>query len=170
MKKHLLFGLALCALVSCEEATIRGTADAPPELPKSALQKLRWVEGTWQSVVSGPGFYQTYYFPTDSTLEIVSYQFDGKDTSATTYATVYWKNHHIYLGPTGEWVAVLLGKDSFRLDPIRPSWHSISWSRDKEKDDEWTAQHKRPDFERTIKMKRTQPLDSMLTKAAKATE
>ncbi len=85
MTKHLILIFACCAVIGCKETpTLPGTAANPPVYQKSELQKIRWIEGTWKSQVDGPGFYQTYTFPTDSTLEVISYQFDGKDTSSTT--------------------------------------------------------------------------------------
>ncbi len=163
MTKYLIFIFALCALISCKETpTLPGSADHPPTYQKEALQKLRWIEGNWKTDVAGPGYYQTYQFATDSTLEIVSYQFDGKDTSATTTAKVYWRNNHLYLGPNGEWVAVLLDKKSIQLDPVRQGWLSINWT--KNSPDEWTSVQKKPDFTRTIKMKRQPALSELLKK------
>ncbi len=153
----------LSAFLSCKETpAVPGNAGNPPVYKKSDLQKLRWIEGNWKSMVDGPGFYQTYYFPSDSSLEIVSYQFDGKDTSATTLTSVYWRNNHIYLGPNGEWVAVLLDKTKFQLDPVRDGWNNIQWTRNSK--DEWTAVQQKPAFVRTIKMKRQPSLDELLKK------
>ncbi|MFN0034827.1 MAG: hypothetical protein ACKVUS_07170 [Saprospiraceae bacterium] len=163
MTKYLTGLFALCMLYSCSETpTLPGNAHTPPAYKKTDLQKLRWIEGNWKSEVAGPGFYQLYHFPTDSTLEVVSYQFNGKDTSATTLATVYWKNDHLYLGPNGEWVAVLLDGKSFQLDPVRDGWHSIHWTQNSQ--DEWTAVQKKPEVVRTIKMKRQPPLTELMKK------
>ena len=165
MIKYLPLIVALYTIFGCKETpSTPGNAYNPPTYKKSDLQKLRWIEGNWKTDVVGPGYYQTYLFPTDSTLEVVSYQFDGKDTSATTYATVYWKNDHFYLGPNGEWIAVQLDKKSFQLDPIRDGWISINWTQNSK--DEWTAVQKKPTFIRTIKMKR-QPSLAELMKGAK---
>lgn len=154
---------ALIVLVSCKETpAVPGNAFDPPTYKKSALQKLRWIEGNWKSEVAGPGFYQTYHFPTDSTLEIVSYQFNGKDTSATNISTVYWSNNHIYLGPNKEWVAVLLDKKTFQLDPVRDGWNNINWTQTNE--NEWVAVQKKPNFIRTLKMKRQPSLAELLKK------
>lgn len=161
MTNHITLIFALCALLSCKKGpTPMGSIDNPPIYKKSDLQKLRWIEGNWKSEVSGKGFYQTYHFPSDSILEVVSYQFDGKDTSVTTISTVYWKNDHLYLGPNGEWVAVLLDKTSIQLDPVRNGWLAINWTQNSK--DEWTAVQKKPDFTRTIKMKRQPPLAELL--------
>jgi len=161
MTKLVLLIAALCTLLSCKETPLTpGNAQNPPFYKKSDLQKLRWIEGNWKSVVDGPGFYQTFSFPTDSTLNIFAYQFDGKDTSVTSLNTVYWRNNHLYLGSTGEWVAVLLGKNTFQLDPIREGWNTINWTQNSK--DEWTVVHKKPDFTRTIKMKRQPPLEELL--------
>lgn len=161
MAKYSLIALMLLTFLACKEKPAApATAQNPPTFQKSDLQKLRWIEGNWKSEVSGPGFYQAYYFPSDSTLEIVSYEFDGKDSSATSIATVYWKNGHLYFGPNGEWVNVLLDDKSCLFNPIREGWHSISWT--KNSYDEWTVVHKKPEFVRTIKMKRQPPLAELL--------
>ena len=155
--------LALFVLISCKETPATpGNAQNPPTYKKSELQKLRWIEGNWKSDVEGPGYYQTCLFPTDSTFMMLSYRFDGKDTSATTVSTVYWRNGHIYLGENGEWVAVLLDKKSIQLDPIRAGWISLNWTQNKP--DEWTAVQKKPDFVRTVKMKRQPALNELLKK------
>ena len=162
--KYLAISVLAFTMFSCEESeTAPGNAQNPPVYQKSDLEKLRWIEGTWKTDVSGPGYYQTFHFPSDSILEVVSYQFDGKDTSNTTISTLYWKNNHFYMGPNGEWVAVHLNKNSIQLDPIRADWHTIHWSYDNEKN-EWTAVQKKPDFIRTIKMKKQAALEDMLKK------
>jgi hypothetical protein len=161
--KFWILGLSICMLIACKETPVLpGNAQNPPIYKKSDLQKLRWIEGNWKSEVSGPGYYQTYHFPTDSTLEVVSYQFDGKDTFGTNLSRVYWRNNHLYLGPNGEWVAVLLDKKSFQLDPIRDGWNNIQWTQNSK--DEWTSVQKKPNFERTIKMKRQSPLNELIKK------
>ena len=163
MTKYLTLILAVCSFYSCKETpAIPGNAYDPPSYKKSDLQKLRWIEGNWKSDVSGPGFYQTYHFPTDSTLEVVSYKYDGKDTSGTNISTVFWRNNHIYLGPNLEWVAVLLDKKSFQLNPTRDDWNTIHWTQNSV--DEWTAEQKKPAMTRTIKMKRQPALVEMIKK------
>lgn len=164
MAKYTTLIFALFALVSCKETPpVPGNAHTPPDYKKSDLQKLRWIEGNWKSDVAGPGYYQSYHFPSDSVLEIVSYQFDGKDTSATELSRVYWRNNHLYMGPNGEWVGVFLTENALQLDPVRHNWHAIHWTHDAQKG-EWTAVYKRPDFVRTIKMKRQAPLADLLKK------
>lgn len=137
------------------------TAQNPPVFEKKDLQKLRWIEGTWKSDVSGPGFYQTYHFPNDSILEVVSYQLNGKDTSSTNITQVYWRNGHFYIGVKGEWVAVHLDKISVEFDPMRDGWNSIHWLQNSK--DEFTATHTKPDFVRTIHMKKQPPLRELLS-------
>ncbi|MBL7807440.1 MAG: hypothetical protein JNN28_06490 [Saprospiraceae bacterium] len=167
MTKYLLFCFALLTFWSCKETPAApvtpGDPNNPPKYTKSDLKKLRWIEGNWRSDVEGPGFYQLYTFSSDTSLNILSYQFNGTDTSANTLNTVYWTNDHIYLGPYKEWVAVLLTENAIQLSPTRPGWHTISWTFD-EKKGTWVAEHKRPDFVRTIKMKRHAPLEEMLKK------
>ena len=161
--KYLTLILALGSFISCEEPpVVRGDAKNPPVYKKTDLKKLKWIEGNWKSEVSGPGYYQTFHFPTDSTLEIVSYRFDGKDSSGTSISKVYWKNNHIYLGTYEEWVAVLIDKKSIQLDPTRDGWITNSWTQNSK--DEWTSVQKKIDFERTIKMKRQAPLAELLKK------
>jgi hypothetical protein len=161
MTKHLIIIFAFFALYACKESQVTpGSAANPPVYKKSDLQKLRWMEGNWKSMVDGPGYYQTYYFPNDSTLEVLSYQFNGTDTSATTKSTVYWKNKHIYLGPNGEWATVLLDKKTVQFDPVRPGWNTIKWTQNNP--DEWIMVQQKPEITRTIKMKRQPALGELL--------
>ncbi len=157
---------AICTFLSCKETPlVRGNAKNPPTYKKTDLQKLRWIEGNWKSMVDGPGYYQTIYFPTDSTLEVLSYKFEGKDTTNLGQTRVYWRNDHLYIGPNGEWVAVLLSKNEFQLDPVREGWNNIIWTQNNK--DEWTSVQEKADFIRTIKMKRQPPLESLLKEAPK---
>jgi len=161
--KYLILILALGSFASCKEAPVLpGDAKNPPSYKKADLQKLRWIEGNWKSEVAGTGYYQTYHFPSDSILEVVSYRYDGKDTSGTTVSRVYWKNNHIYLGTYDEWVAVLLDKTSIQLAPTHLGWIAINWTQNSK--DEWTSVQKKPDFERTVKMKRQPPLMQLIKK------
>lgn len=162
MTKHLFILLTILVAVGCKDTPVEpGDPNNPPVYSKSDLKKLKWVEGNWKSDVDGQGYYQQYSFPTDSTLEILSYLFDGKDTSATSRSIIYWSNQHLYLGPNKEWVGVLLTDRALQLSPTRLGWHTINWTYD-EKKGEWTAVHKRPDFIRTIKMVKQAPLSELL--------
>ncbi len=164
MIKHLLFILTVLVVAACKETPVLpGDPNNPPAYSKSDLKKLNWIVGNWKSEVSGQGFYQQYSFPTDSTLEILSYQFDGKDTSASIVSMVYWTNQHLYMGPNKEWVGVLLTDQAFQLSPTPLGYQTINWTYD-EKKGTWTAVHKRPDFTRTIKMVRQAPLSELLQK------
>ncbi len=162
MTKDLILIFVLSSLIACKEAPVAsGTTQNPPFFKKSDLKKnLGWIKGNWKSAVLGPGYYQTCHFPSDTSLEVISYRFDGKDTSGTTISIVYWKNGHIYLGPYGEWVAVMADKKTIQFDPIRSDWHSINWTQNSK--DEWTSVQKKPTFERTINMKRQPPLEKLL--------
>lgn len=166
MNQFLTLFFILALFAACETPPVKpGDPNNPPVYTKADLQKLRWIEGNWKSEVMGAGYYQTYHFPTDSSLQITSYQFNGQDSSGTNISSVYWRNNHLYLGPNGEWVAVLLDKNVFQLAPVRSGWFYISWTKDPEKD-EWTAVQQKPDFTRTIKMKRQPPLEELLKNKA----
>jgi hypothetical protein len=162
---------ALILFAACQQAPPPPppTAQNPPVFDKKDLQKLRWIEGNWKSEVSGPGFYQTYHFPNDSMLEVVSYQLNETDTSATSITQVYWKDGHFYIGAGGEWVAVQLDQISVKFDPVRDGWNSIHWLQNSK--DEFTATHTKPEFVRTIHMRKQPPLQELLAqKKAAATE
>lgn len=66
------------------------------------------------------------------------------------------------MGPNGEWVAVLLDKKSFQLNPVRDGWNTINWT--KTGPETWTAVHQKAEITRTIKMKRQPPLQDLLKK------
>lgn len=163
MTKQLFFILTVLVAIGCQETPVEpGDPNNPPAYSKADFNKLRWIEGNWKTdLVDAKGFYQQCTFSSDTTLQILSYQFDGKDTTANTLTTLYWSNHHLYMGPNKEWVGVLLTDHSLQLSPARPGWHTINWTYDPKKGD-WTAVHKRPDFIRTLKMIRQAPLSELL--------
>jgi hypothetical protein len=66
-------------------------------------------------------------------------------------------------------VAVQLDQISVKFDPVRDGWNSIHWLQNSK--DEFTATHTKPEFVRTIHMRKQPPLQELLAqKKAAATE
>ena len=149
----LLFSLFSCKNTPKAPLEKSGTATNPPDISLEEFKQMEWLTGHWETDVPGQGFYQDFRFSNDSTLEVRSYQLNGKDTSNVTLSQVYWKNRHLYMGVNGEWVVVQMTNTSVHFDPVRPDWNTIEWRQDGK--DEWTMKHAKPNFNRSIKMKRS---------------
>src|SRR4026208_2271664 len=64
---------------------------------KADLQKIKWIEGKWKGMSNGQPFYEIYKMTNDSTLEVTSYEWDGKDSSKSSKTLLYWKDGSYYL-------------------------------------------------------------------------
>jgi hypothetical protein len=65
---------------------------------KDDLKKIKWIEGKWKGLYNGKPFYEMYRLSNDSTLEITSFEWDGKDSSKTSMSYVYFRDGAYYLG------------------------------------------------------------------------
>jgi hypothetical protein len=65
---------------------------------KSDLQKIKWIEGKWRGMYKGQPFYEIYKMINDSILEVISFEWNGKDSSKTSRDLLYWKDGSYYLG------------------------------------------------------------------------
>lgn len=167
MFKHGIFLGLLITVLSCGKMTKHsldktGSIANPPDISLEEFKQLDWIVGNWKTQVEGPGFYQDFRFLNDSILEIRSYQMNGKDTSNTNLASVYWRNKHLYMGVNGEWVAVMMRDSAMRFDPLRKGWLAIDWKMNNK--DQWTLTHSREGFNRPIKMVRQAPLEELMRK------
>jgi hypothetical protein len=70
---------------------------------KSDLKKIKWIEGKWKGLDKGQPFYEIYQLINDSTLQVTSFDWDGKDSSQTSRSFVYWKEGAYYLGDQLNW-------------------------------------------------------------------
>lgn len=155
----------LCAAFSCKQPQQQhidktGSTAHPPDISLDEFKHLDWIVGNWKTQVEGPGFYQDIRFTNDSTLEIRSYQLNGKDTSNTNLASLFWRNQHLYMGVNAEWVVVSMTDSTLRLDPVRQGWLAIDWKKNSQ--EEWTMTHSKTDFRRSIKMKRQPALEELM--------
>jgi hypothetical protein len=65
---------------------------------KTDLIKIKWIEGKWKGLYKGQPFYEFYQMINDSTIEITSFDWNGKDSSNTSRSYVQWQDGFYYLG------------------------------------------------------------------------
>ena len=102
MRKNMFLYLII-AVIGCGEASERKTETDAHQASaltyvKGDLKKIKWIEGKWKGLYNGEPFYEFYRFSNDSTLEITSFDWDGKDSSKTSISYVHYKDGVYYLG------------------------------------------------------------------------
>ena len=94
-------GFGVCCAMK-ESAPLYRQANVP-SYKKSDFKKIKWIEGKWKGLYKGQPFYEVYQLMNDSTLQITSFDWDGKDSSHTSKSFVYWKGGAYYLGDQQNW-------------------------------------------------------------------
>jgi len=92
------------------------------------LSKAKWLKGCWQGEFKDQPFYEAYQFPNDSTICIVSFHWDGKDTSGSSEAYLQWENGSYYLGDSLNWKVTSIDSFSIRMIPHHKSQNKILWT------------------------------------------
>ena len=121
------FVFVLCGLQS----------SAQPTYTKGDLQKLRWIEGDWSGIHQGKPFYEIYRFTNDSTLQITSYDWNGKDTTNTSVTYLQWNKEAYFLGDSLNWKVSAITSGQIEMTPHYRAANTIVWKR-KEKG-QWDA-------------------------------
>ena len=91
------------------------------------LDKIKWIQGKWKGTYKTKPFYEIYHFPNDTTLEIISYEWNGKDSSKTSKSSVYWKNGAYYLGDELNWKVTEITDSSIFMIPNNKASNEILW-------------------------------------------
>jgi hypothetical protein len=91
------------------------------------LEKIKWIEGKWKGTYKTKPFYEIYHFPNDTTLEIISYEWNGKDSSKTSKSSVYWKDGAFYLGNELNWKVTEITDSSIFMIPNNKASNEILW-------------------------------------------
>ena len=131
--KYILFYLLMFIGISCKNNDNTGSSKTGRE----NLNKLNWIEGNWQGLYQGKPFYEIYKIQNDSTLEITSYEWDGKDSTSTSRSYVKWTNRNYFLGDSLNYKVTSITDTSIYMEPNYHAFNSILW---KKKDkDHWDA-------------------------------
>jgi hypothetical protein len=132
--KPMVIILILFSVVT-DGQTIQQNSDV--EYKKKDLKKIAWIEGKWRGMFEGKPFYEMYQVMNDSTLKITSYEFNGKDTSKTSFDYVYWKNGAYYLGKQQNWKVTSITKKEIKMVPVNNASNEITWRKKNKKN--WIA-------------------------------
>jgi len=100
--QYLLAILIIIFLCNCNSGdadanALNETTDSSAYV-KEDLQKIKWIEGKWKGLYKGNPFYEFYQLINDSTLEITSFDWNGKDSSNTSRSYLQWQDGSYYLG------------------------------------------------------------------------
>jgi len=91
------------------------------------LHKIKWIEGKWRGTYHTKPFYEIYQFTNDSTLEIITYDWNGKDSSNSSKTAVRWKNGAYYLGEQLNWKVTEITDTSIMMMPNNNASNDILW-------------------------------------------
>jgi hypothetical protein len=94
---------------------------------KGDLKKIGWIEGKWKGLYKGQPFYEIYRLSNDSTLEITSYEWNGKDSSKTSLSYVQYKDGVYYLGEKRNYKVVSITDNEIKMIPNVQANNDILW-------------------------------------------
>jgi len=98
-----------------------------PAYTKDDLGKIKWIEGKWKGLYKGQPFYEIYRFSNDSTVEITSFEWDGKDSSKTTMSYLYYKEGSYYLGEKQNYKTTSITDKEIKMVPNVEAYNHILW-------------------------------------------
>jgi hypothetical protein len=115
-----------CSLVLIAFVFASCNAQHTTPVSKSDLQKIKWIEGSWKGLYNNTPFYEHYRFANDSTIEVTSFEWDGKDTSKSSVSRVQWADGNYYLGDKRNWQVRSITDTSIYMTP-KGSGNDILW-------------------------------------------
>lgn len=104
-----------------------GAHDNSISYTRNDLHKLKWIEGKWRGTHRTKPFYEIYHFTNDSTLEIISYDWNGKDSGNSSKTSVHWKNGAYYLGTESKWKVTVITDTTIVMIPHYKASNDIVW-------------------------------------------
>ncbi|MBC7828357.1 MAG: hypothetical protein H7122_11475 [Chitinophagaceae bacterium] len=124
-----IFTVLGCGQIDSSIKSKDSTATIPVTISYSMkdLHKLKWIEGKWRGTHHTKPFYEIYRFANDSTLEIISYDWNGKDSSHSSKSRVYWKDGAYYLGDHLNWKVTEITDSSIMMLPNNKASNDILW-------------------------------------------
>lgn len=130
--KRILIMLVTISAIGCggSKEENKETTEQPATVQqygKDDLKKIKWIEGKWKGLYKGDPFYEIYRFVNDSTLESIGYEWDGKDSSKTSFSYVYFKDGAYWLGEKQNWKVVSITENEIKMAPNFEASNDILW-------------------------------------------
>lgn len=94
---------------------------------RNDLNKIKWIEGKWRGTHRTKPFYEIYHFTNDTTLEIISYDWNGKDSANSSKTSLHWKNGAYYLGDQSNWKVTAITDSTIVMIPNYKASNDIVW-------------------------------------------
>ncbi len=131
MKKIIIILVTLAA-IGCGGSKKEKTPEAyqpviAQQYGKEDLKKIKWIEGKWKGLLKGEPFYEIYRFVNDSTLESIGYEWDGKDSSKTSFTYLYFKDGAYWLGDKQNWKVISITENEIKMLPNVEANNDILW-------------------------------------------
>lgn len=145
--------------VACNNNETKNTEPENKTVFKNDLVKIKWIEGNWRGMADGKPFYELYEFTNDSTLRITGYDWDGKDSSGTSYSYISWKDGAYYLGDSLNYKTTAIDSSKIEMSPNYKANNSILWTH--VNDTTWSAVLKAKTKTVEYKMEKIPAIDSM---------
>lgn len=112
--------------INCSSPSQQPADSAKVSYSKTDLIKAKWIEGKWKGMDGETPFYEIYQIINDSTLMITSYDWNGTDSSNTTYDFVEWQDDAYYLGKSQNYKTLSITNTEIKMIPIKAS-NDIIW-------------------------------------------
>jgi hypothetical protein len=94
---------------------------------KDDLKKIKWIEGKWRGMYNGKPFYEIYRMVNHSVLEIITYEWNGKDSSKSDKSFVSWKNGAYYLGHANNYKVTEISDTHIKMLPNYMASNDVLW-------------------------------------------
>ncbi len=92
-----------------------------------SLYRLSWLQGNWQGSGGTQPFYEIYKIQNDSTLEITSYNWNGRDSSNTVKTFLRKYGDDYYLGRERNWKVFAFTDSMIIMKPVYKAAIGILW-------------------------------------------
>ena len=93
---------------------------------RNDLQKIKWIEGKWKGMDGENPFYEIYEFINDTTLMITGYDWNGTDSSNSSYDYLVWADDAYYLGKDKNYKTVSITYNEIKMVPVKAS-NNVLW-------------------------------------------
>jgi len=135
MKKLNCIFLLIFLITACNDAAEKNVKSTDKQndsverlsYSKNDLSKIKWIEGSWKGMFKNEPFYEIYRLTNDSTLEVISYDWNGKDSSNTSRTYVHWKDSAYYLGNEQNWKVVSISDSQITMKKNYKASNDIIW-------------------------------------------
>lgn len=112
---------------SSDNSARKGPGPVAQGYEKADLKKIKWIEGKWRGMYNGAPFYEIYELINDSTLQITSFEWNGKDSSKTSKDFVAWQGNSYYLGHEKNYKVTAITDSQILMVPNNKASNSVLW-------------------------------------------